>query len=243
MSTSTTAQMEESQPTQNETDAKAFTFPLESHRDFRRMNRACATLQANVYSLLSKESLQSLKNHCVNKKRKMISEDDYDAVTTLLDLALDTTDQSMHLFNKCQRTVSKVIAERYSSAQHNLLLRSSKFGEKATDNEALAPCVTTPDIETKYNTLVNAEDSFENSNQPRPSSPPPENPYPLTDIRESRLESFLSSYCSSVLGPVPQDAKYHTPYEIASVLGTCDNGDLKLEKKNYINLHSNLFHD
>ena len=35
-------------PTSNSEDASNFIYPLKQNRDFRRANRACMTLQANV---------------------------------------------------------------------------------------------------------------------------------------------------------------------------------------------------
>ena len=45
----------------NKDDAKLFDFPLSSNRNFARVNRACAALQANVMSLISNQSIKNLK--------------------------------------------------------------------------------------------------------------------------------------------------------------------------------------
>lgn len=98
-------------------DSKYFDFPLSSNRDFTRVNRACATLQANVMSLISTESLKNIRDTILPKKRKTtndtddITSDKRERLSTLVNLALDTNQQSKDLFNKCQRTVSKVVAE------------------------------------------------------------------------------------------------------------------------------------
>ena len=93
------------------------------------MNRACATLQANVLSLVTRDSLKILKDECItNLKRKhneINSEDNEQRINqrinTLFDVAIDTTKISRDIFNKCQRTVNKTVVERYSSYQHNLM--------------------------------------------------------------------------------------------------------------------------
>ena len=65
------------------------------------------------------------------------------------------------MFNKCQRTVSKVVAELYSSSQHNMLMRSTRNGEDVTQHTNLSSCISTPEIKAMYNTIIKTEEMFE----------------------------------------------------------------------------------
>lgn len=79
-------------------------------------------------------------------------------LSTLVTLAINTNKESKDLFNKCQCTVSKAVAERYSSSQHNIMMRSSKYGEPITEIGALSPCLSTDHFKTMYCNLHKHDD-------------------------------------------------------------------------------------
>ena len=86
-------------------DAKLFDFPLANNRDYTRINRACATLQANVMSLISRESMVTLQENIDERKRKSTTIENEnncsnERLSKLVKLAINTGDQAKDLFNK-----------------------------------------------------------------------------------------------------------------------------------------------
>ena len=186
----------------NTEDAKLFDFTLASNRDFTRVNRACATLQANVMSLIGTESLKTIKDSLNTKKRKH-DEENNTRLSTLVDLALDTATQSKDLFNKCQRTVSKVVAECYSSCQHNMMLRTTKYGEPIIHNQALSPCLANEDVSHMYHSLLGKTPKTRKNQVHLPvQSHPDESDSPSSEHLNADLKQYLKQYCNSRLPPV-----------------------------------------
>ena len=91
------------------------------------MNCACATLQENVFTNITHDSLIALKNNLTSKRK--LSELEYHNENKknvkYVNIAINLRDNSTNLFNKCQRSVSKVVAEQYARSQHDLLKRTT----------------------------------------------------------------------------------------------------------------------
>ena len=223
---SSTASVNHLTPSINTEDAKLFEFPLAENRDFTRVNRACATLQANVMSLISRESMVTIQDTIKSKKRKGDNLNDtpsYKRLSTLVKLAIDTNDQAKNLFNKCQRTVSKVVAERYSSSQHNLMLRTTKYGEPIVGNEGLSPCIATENINEMYRNLLNKPSTEHQVTLSVASQVDSINDDPSNDDNITpELDRYLKTYCNSVLPPVKKHLEYNTPYEISHFLANME---------------------
>ena len=216
------------------------------------MNRACATLQANVMSRITLDSLELLKKDLISKKQKAdVLDLDPDRNLNLIDLAIESRFQVTNLFNKCQRTVTKIVAERYAGSQHNLLKRSTKFGENIITHEDLSPCISTPEISDMYKQLLgkdptnvpidiptNVPISTQNNvpiNVPTdvPTNEPTNEPsniptsIPTTtqaDEDPNCIKMYLKAYVELSLPPIAVDNQYNSPYEIASFLAGVQDG-------------------
>ena len=246
-----TITMSETNTSLNTDDAKFFNFPLASNRDFNRINRACSTLEANVLSLISHESLVAINKNIESRKRKFstnenIESDNMEQLSTLVNLAIDINKESKSLFNKCQRTVSKVVAEHYSSSQHNMMMRSTKYGKPIIEVDALSPCLSTNKFKNMYcdlhaydpselpaslpvklqsnissihnsDSTNNVSDSMINNNESDMSQLETLH-RPNDDVAE--LDNYLVVYCNSKLPPVKAGYRYNTPYKIAELLAS-----------------------
>ena len=95
--------------------------------DFKRINRACTTVQANILSLINKDSLVTVRDNIKKRKADSISSDSDEAENSILiDLAIETNEVFKSLFNQSQGVITKAIAEQYSKSQHNLMKQSMK---------------------------------------------------------------------------------------------------------------------
>ena len=180
------------------------------------MNRACATLQANVMSLICRQGLKTIEDEFITnpKKRKSNEPEDNQRLIKLINVTKNSNEQARDIFNKCQRTVSKNVAERYSSSQHNLLLRMTKFGEPVSKNKGLSPCIATPDISDLHRELLN-----KNPVLPTASVSAYDDSVPI-ESTTNELDHYLDVLCRSTLPPIPSDMEFNTPYEIAAFLSS-----------------------
>ena len=207
---------------QTKEDASHFTYPLEKNRDFRRVNRACMTLQANIMSHISLESMKNIKrtlnttdfDQNENQKKKCIKS---------CNLGIKSGKESTGLFNKCQRTVSKVVAERYSSSQHNLYKRCKKFGENVQENSDLSPCINNEVIAGFYRLLLGKDNDNESASEP-PSIIPSQTPTDNPSDEDIQFYSYLDAFVKSSLPVIQPGYEFNTPYEIGAFLASIHDG-------------------
>ena len=131
---------------------------LINDRDFKQMNQATSTLQANVLALIGKESLQTLRDDLISETTEGSTTEKINRQIKLVDVTLVTNDSSRDLFNGSQKNVNKTVIDRYSSSQHNLMVRSTACGENIIKVQGLSSCVTSPTIANLYKTILNKKD-------------------------------------------------------------------------------------
>ena len=153
----------------------------------------------------------------------------------MADLVIDTNIQSKDLFNKCQRTVSKVVTERYSSSQRNLMMRVTKYGEPIADNDGLSPCIATENVSDMYKTLFgkNKPDTLLQASCSATSQEPTEENLaikPKASDLPQEIKDYLKVFCKSNLPPVQPGYEYNHPYDIAKFLA---NLELTYKHKQY----------
>ena len=136
-----------------------------------------------------------------------------------MSLAIDTNKQSKNFFNKCQRTVSKVITERYATGQHNIMMRSTKFGKPISDINELSPCLASDSMSDMYCNLYGIDNTQYQASLPVTSQRKNQNIHRPTEEEydsNEELDSYLKVFCNSKLPPVKIGYKYNTPYKIGS---------------------------
>ena len=74
---------------------------MEGNRDMKRINKACTSVQANIVSLMNRDSLL-LMNENLKRMHSNATEDEKDKQRKLICLALDSGKLSNDLFNKSQ---------------------------------------------------------------------------------------------------------------------------------------------
>ena len=207
--------------------------PKINERNFKQMNRATITLQANVLMHINKSSLSALKNDLKRKPSEIYqSEEDYESIhkrvtrrrINLVDVGLATNTDSRDLFNKSQHNLYKGVVDRYSTSQHNLMLRSTHYGENLTKIDALASCVASPEIANLYKNLLDKKDKKPLDALGNDVSDDISNAHIATvTTPNDDLDSYLRVYCKSKLPPIPSDHEFNTPFEIAMLLSTVND--------------------
>ena len=193
---------------------------LENDRDYKRLNRTCTTIQANIFSHINNESIKTLKSNLKKRKHGDISDDITDKKSLdLIQVALDSNKKSTTLFNHSQRMVNKSLAEQYSKQQHNLMLQSTKFNKDFTKVPAISKHLANNEVQSMYNTLTTARIDAVHSESP--ISPSPSQKSDSSDLcnpnvcQDQDLHLFLREYCNKVLCT---NTKYCHPYQVASFL-------------------------
>ena len=148
----------------------------------------------------------------------------------LCNLSLKTGKESTGMFNKCQRTVSKVVAERYSTSQHNLYKRSTKFGKNTQQNSDLSPCINNDTIAGFYRLLLgkdndnDTETTVASTYTPSTNTPseltPSEMPSNSPSNNDIQFFSYLDAFVKSSLPIIQPGYEFNTPYEIGAFLAS-----------------------
>ena len=183
---------------------------LQNNRDFNRINRATTTIQANIQFLVACDSLNEVKKTLKRKLDVIVAENDKIETSRqieLLDLALQTNNQSRDLFNRTQQAMTKQIAERYSQNQHNLMIRSTRQGEDISTIDSVSQSINTPEVSDLYKELVGhygreekhvAEEVVQDVDTNQEEDALDEEELAIIQ-EEDALDNFLDAYCRSGL--------------------------------------------
>ena len=83
-----------------------------NNRDVNTVNKACTTVQANLYSLINKDSIELLENKLKRKSNETTNDNELCNQKKLIRLALDSNEKSNVLFNHSQKNIKKKDASR-----------------------------------------------------------------------------------------------------------------------------------
>lgn len=116
---------------------------MEGNRDMKRINKACTSVQANIVSLMNRDSLLLMNESLKRMHSNNATEDEKEKQRKLICLALDSGKLSNDLFNKSQTNTSKQSAQRYAQTQHKKIIKSFEMGEDIRSIKSISPYITT----------------------------------------------------------------------------------------------------
>ena len=198
--------------------------PIRQNRDFIRTNRATTTVQANIMSLITRDSILAaqteLKSELKRKYDTTFTDDatiKSDRKIRLLDIALNGNYETRSLFNKSQRAMTKQVAERYSNSQHNLMIRSVKFGEEISTVESISQSINVLEVSDMYKFLVGkfGKQSLSEQDGQHDTNKNENRENNVSDNMSEELMAYLKVYCTPKL---PIIGSYPTPYTVAKFL-------------------------
>jgi hypothetical protein len=109
--------------------------PSRLNRDISRQNKATSVVKATMYAFCSRDSIFAIQNHLENLSVSLQKLDTFPQYVTtlstivkLLDIALDTNNQSSRLYMKCS-TYIKLGAESIAHNENGVLKRAVRFSE------------------------------------------------------------------------------------------------------------------
>lgn len=113
---------------------------MNENRDMKRVNKACCSVQANIMSLMNRDSILLIED---SLKKEQNNTAEKEKQRKLICLALDSGKLSNDLFNKSQTNTRTQTAHRYALSQHNKIINSVKMGEDIRSVKSISRNIAT----------------------------------------------------------------------------------------------------